>query len=349
MEKNRILIVNNYSMRKSLKMIEHGDMPRHHAWGIDRLADKFRLRFLNYHCPTILTRFHLARIYYIYFQIATLIKSIGCSGVYAAASPLINLLGSLKHRRIISKCLVMVVHHPGNFSLKNKVYDKIVFITRAAYNQALKDYPDHNNLMVYNEWGPDMEFYKQRIDSGNCGHPITFMSIGKSNRDHDSLVTASKGLNAKTTIICTENSAPKNYDEIIDRNIKLIKQENNTLLSGQLMSYREMVGKLSDADVAVIPIPTTNKGLCGLTSFNDAIALGKPVIVADTANLGIDIEKEGIGYIYKAGDPEDLRSKMELLIKDPQNIKEMGCKARLYALSNDNAAFSENIIKFMRS
>lgn len=350
MERDKLLVVNNYSIKKSLEMIARGELPRHHAWGIDRLAEKFDLRFLNYRCPKLMLKFHLARFYYYWFQIETLMKSIGCCGVYAAASPLIDFLASLKDKGLFPKRLVMVVHHPGNFSLKDKMYDKLLFITRVAIEKARADYPEHKDLFLYNEWGPDIDFYQKSLrNTVTKPDPVpTFISIGISFRDHDTLVDAAHSAPCKVSIICTERSAPKNYDKSESGNVEVLVQRDNHLVGGNLLSYREMTERLLPYDVVVIPVPKGHGGLCGLTSFNDAIALGKPVIVADTTHLGINLEKEGIGFVYRAGDPESLKEEMMKFINNPSLIGSMGAAALAYARKNDNRRFSAAVLKNMK-
>lgn len=350
MKKNKILIVNNYSMKDSLKLVNDGILPKHHAWGIDKLDKCFDLKFAHYKCPNILIKIHFARLYYFYFQVRILLQSLNCNYVYAAASPLINFLASLKYYGLISKKLFMVVHHPQNFSLKRMVYDRLFFITKVAYNQACVDYKDQCKLFVYNEWGPDLDFYKkQKVIKQKHREKISFISIGKANRDYDTLVAASKHVDINTLIICTKRSQPSNYDPVIDTNIKVQAQTDDTLLSGNLMSYSEMVSVLSSYDVVVIPIPQGYKALCGLTSFNDAIALGKPIIVADSANLGIDVEKEGFGFVYEAGNIQDLRGKIMNFLQNPSLIDSMGEKAYKYACVNNNSKFSDTIFSEFKS
>lgn len=351
MGRDKLLVVNNYSMKKSLEMIAVQELPRHHAWGIDMLAEKFNLRFLNYRCPKWMIKYHFARFYYYWFQFETLIKSIGCRGVYAAASPLVDLLAFLKDKGLFSKRLIMVVHHPGNFSLKNKNYDKLLFITRTAFDKACFDYPVHKDMFLYNEWGPDMEFYQQLYDKSlhRSEKVPTFISIGISFRDHDTLVEAALKSSCKVAIICTERSAPKRCGYPLPSNIDVMVQKNNPLVGGNLLSYSEMTVRLLSYDVVVIPVPKGHTGLCGLTSFNDAIALGKPVIVSDTTHLGINIEEEGFGFVYKAGDSDSLKEKMMEFVKNPSLIGSMGATALAYARKNNNRHFSETILKQMES
>lgn len=350
----KILIINNYSMKKTMKWAKMGTLPFHHVWGIDELEKHYKLRFLNYHCPTYLVKWHLAKLYYYAFQLLSLVFSYRCQYVYAAASPYINLLASLYYRGWLKKRIYMIVHHPDNFSLHKKAYSKLIFISKIAYEKACKDYPDQTAMFVYNEWGPDIAFYdhaiREKVKEKTPNYSVTFMSNGKSNRDHDCLVKAARGLTkCNVVIICTKNSAPAKYDKCIDRNVQIRSQSVETILNTKMMSYTEMVRTMEKIDVVVIPVPKGYKALCGLTSFNDAIALGKPVIIANTSNLGIDIEKKKLGFIYRGGDVEDLRAKMMKFIEKPALIEEYGRNSRLYAQANDNNAFSRNLLEIIES
>lgn len=348
----KILIINNYSMKKTMKWAKMGILPFHHVWGIDELEKHYKTRYLNYRCPRILVKMHLAKLYYYAFQFLSLLLSYRCKYVYAAASPYMDLLANLYYRGWLKKRLYMIVHHPDNFSLYKKSYSKLIFISRIAYEKACKDYPNQTAMFVYNKWGPDIAFYDYAIENKkrSQNENITFVSNGKSNRDHECLVGAARGLQkCNVMIICTQNSTPTNYVKSTDKNIQIEVQSAETILNKKMMSYSKMVKMMKKFDVVVIPVPIGHKALCGLTSFNDAIALGKPVIIADTSNLGIDVEEKKLGFIYRGGDAEDLRAKMMKFIENPALIEAYGRNARLYAEVNDNRTFSRNLLEIIES
>lgn len=54
--------------------------------------------------------------------------------------------------------------------------------------------------------------------------------------------------------------------------------------------------------------------LAGLTTFVDASILGKPVLLSDNTNIGVDVEKLGIEMTYIAGDYLDMARKMSMLL-----------------------------------
>lgn len=90
-----------------------------------------------------------------------------------------------------------------------------------------------------------------------------------------------------------------------------------------------------ESDVMVIPVRKDNVHLCGLTSFIDGIALGKPIIMADNTFISIDIEKEGFGFLYRAGDAQHLAEQMQKFIDNKDLVATMGAKAREFAQRNN--------------
>lgn len=348
----KILVINNYSMKKTMKWAKAKFLPFHHVWGIDELEKHYKLRFLNYRCPRVMSRMHMAKLYYIVFQLLSLLMSLRCECIYAAASPYIDLLAFLHYKGWMKKRIYMIVHHPGNFSLYKMSYTKLIFISRVSYDKACQDYPSQKEMFAYDEWGPDIAFYDHvtvddvKREEGKCQ---TFVSNGKSNRDNNCLVEAARGSSCKVVIICTNNSFPTNYNKDIDKNVQIMQQSVETIMNRKMMSYSNMAKLMSQFNVVVIPVPEGYASLCGLTSFNDAIAMGKPVIIADTANLGIDVESEGFGFVYRAGDAQDLRSKMDKFIKNPGLIDSYGQKARAYADANDNKSFSRRLLEIIES
>lgn len=67
-----------------------------------------------------------------------------------------------------------------------------------------------------------------------------------------------------------------------------------------------------------------------------------PLLISDNSNIGLDIEKQDIGFVYKAGDKEDLKRKMkEILI--PENYNRMKSNVISFAENNDYNKFAMKI------
>lgn len=336
----QVLVVNNYSMRKSLEWSRRGEFPRQHTWGTDMLQEKANLRFYVHTLPPILHRLHLARIWYYIQNIIILFKAIGCDAIYVAASPLIDLIGFLKYLHLYRKRIVVVVHHPGNFSLKKQCYDKLIFICKAAYEKALIDYPQYKELFIYQQWGPDLGFYKGLRAQNN---DISFVGNGITDRDNFTLVAAAVATGLETAILCNQQSIPDNYNEDT-LNISLIYNEG-TMMNGKILPYSEMIKLVSKYSICVIPTKEGRTTLCGLTSFCDAIALGMPVILADTTHIDVDFDKYPFGFYYKAEDKDDLINKMKWFSQNGNQLSKMSKISRQYAEEYNYSKFAETICR----
>ena len=78
------------------------------------------------------------------------------------------------------------------------------------------------------------------------------------------------------------------------------------------------------AHVVVLPSHFEPWGLV----VNEAMALGKAVIVSDRVGCIDDLVADGeTGFVVKAGHPENLQAVMELIIKNPEAVAMMGKKA----------------------
>jgi glycosyltransferase involved in cell wall biosynthesis len=60
----------------------------------------------------------------------------------------------------------------------------------------------------------------------------------------------------------------------------------------------------------------------------ESFALGKPVIGARMGGIPELVKDGQTGYTFEAGNAEDLRSKIKLLIEDPNGVNRMGRVAR---------------------
>ena len=77
-------------------------------------------------------------------------------------------------------------------------------------------------------------------------------------------------------------------------------------------------------DVFVLPSIGETWGL----SINEAMAAGKVIIASDKCGGAIDLIRDGInGYIFRAGDNNDLSLKMQQLLRAKENIKQMQQKS----------------------
>lgn len=57
--------------------------------------------------------------------------------------------------------------------------------------------------------------------------------------------------------------------------------------------------------------------------------------MADNTFISIDIEKEGFGFLYRAGDTQHLAEQMQKFVDNKDLVTTMGAKAREFAQRNN--------------
>ena len=344
----RVLFVNNYSMKQSLDWAKKGILPRHHCWGGDFLEEKAKVDYFVVRMPHFVYKLHIARIWYYIQNVVILLKAIKCDVIYVGASPLVDLIGYLKYKGLYKKRVIVIVHHPGNFSLNKQRYDKLIFICRMAYDKALLDYPHCKDMFLFQSWGPDLSFYKDgwARNQRRKYNEVSFFSNGNTDRDNYTLAAAAKKVEKERVgILCSKQYVPDNYDLNI-KNIILNKVNNGRIMSGKMLTYKKMIEWILDFSVCVIPTKKDKATLCGLTSFCDAIALGMPVLLADTTHIYVDFKKHPFGCYYEAGNVDDLAEKMKWFSgQHVDDLERMSHISRSYAEENNYDKFAEIVCR----
>jgi hypothetical protein len=90
---------------------------------------------------------------------------------------------------------------------------------------------------------------------------------------------------------------------------------------------------------AVVVVPVIDPGrLTGLTEINDALALGKPLIVTRSPYLPFDVEEVGCGIAVEPGDETGWRAALERLLGDAGLRGELGARGRAHDETGFNYA-----------
>lgn len=182
--------------------------------------------------------------------------------------------------------------------------------------------------------------FAEKFISTTAKYQYDFVSAGNTARDNDCMIAAANTVEGKTLIISTVNNLCYNKAKI-------------TVLSGNesnrySTSYNETYAIYAQARFIVVPIVRRiqkTKSLSGLNSFVDAVVMHKPVLASDSTNMGIDIEGLGIGMIYKAGDVEDMRNKMQQLLSlSEKDYKQMCDNMKVYSKTHNYDEFCKEII-----
>lgn len=320
----KLLYINDYSCSlKDLQTYENNpQMPVSHFWGIFEIykTKSYDLRFGRVlhirKYPYISKLWNMLKLFILNFNVDI---------IYCALPGFDWLFLLAKKIKLKKYKIICVVHHPSSRLIFPDQYDEVIFICKEAYNK----YNLENKKYIF--WGPDLKFYNINKEIENPS--IDFISAGKTHRDYESM-----------RIACNESKV--RYKIIGDRN-----EVNNQL------SYIELLKEYENSKFIIIPLEKSEatKGLLnGLTSFNDAIALGKPMIISDNSKIEVDIERLNIGYTYKAGNSEDLKNKITNLISIGHEEYAEKCKdckqyAQTHSFDSEFGTYIKNLLLTYRT
>lgn len=140
------------------------------------------------------------------------------------------------------------------------------------------------------------------------------------------LLNAVKGIDVKLKII---------GDGPIKENLKF-KVRSEKLDNVDFLGYksgRELKNEIRSSTTVVLPSEWYENNP---KTVLEAFALGKPVIGARVGGIPELVKDGRTGLTFERGNSDDLRSKIESLLKDPQQITEMGKKARQFVEESFN-------------
>jgi len=339
-----ILLINNYDMAKTRESYLKGISPSYHQFGTNELIEtgEYSVDYMLV-APRRSNSRILKMISLIPVWLKAYRKARKYDYVYGAADFTVDFMGMMKKMGLFKPKLLTIFHHPPfKLRLKLATYDQIIFLCEFAVKEMRDAFPALRDRMFFMQWGPDLQFYRKYTPQCNFEkkqEEIVFISNGKTHRDHEILLEAAEKSKNHTFIVCDEKTLPANYDPEKCTYTKIFYQNKPDDI--------KMVKLLNECSVLVIPTYPTERrlGPIGLTSFLDAVAMGIPVITANNTVLTGIVEREGMGFVYEAGNLEDLCDKMRLFKDKPELIISCGKKAAEFGLTNDINSFGLQLRK----
>ncbi len=187
------------------------------------------------------------------------------------------------------------------------------------------------------------DFAKEHFRSGR----INILSIGKFVRRKDQLLLLEvvnelkNSYNLSLTLIGEEREADlfqEIKDYIKNNNLEKIVDIRTNL------PYKETLAAYKDFDLFVLPSHSEPAAYSPL----EAMANKLPVVVSDTCGTKCYIKEGENGYIFKSRDKEDLKNKIELIIKDRENLIKLGERSFVLAKQKYSLEFfSEKLNKII--
>jgi glycosyltransferase involved in cell wall biosynthesis len=341
-----VVFANNYSMTKAFADVAAGVYPRQHLYGADALRrNGFDVVVAPYREAGLVAatsrrlRWRVGDL----GQEAYVLRSrrIGYSGEPNSLAG-VAYLRALRLRRTP---LVTVLHTVPRRTARTRAllrgYDAIVCLS-SYVRSALLDRFDLDPARVrWAAWGPALDFPGYVAGPGE-----RIVSSGKTNRDQATLLRAMAGLPG-VVYARSPRSLP------VVPGVELVTDETHedrVVPGGPKFSYGHVLEDLVTASVIAIPLKDPAK-ISGLSELNDALALGKPVVVTRTPHLAdVDVEAIGCGWWVDAGDVDGWRAALTKLHDDPALRERMGAAGRAFAESSWNAdVFGAAVVDAVRA
>lgn len=223
-------------------------------------------------------------------------------------------------RRLGQRRPVVAVVHPqvvrtSITSLVLRSYDVVVTISTQLRAQLIDELQLDPARVLCGPYGPDLDWPGYTSRPGSA-----VVSTGKTHRDEETLLAA-LGAHGGSGVVHTRAFEGT-------RRAGLVRHVGSA-------SYEVVMGDLQEAGVVAIPLARVD-GTFGVSELNDALALGKPVVMTRNPFIDVDIEAVGCGIWV---DPNDVGSWVAALaaLEDPAVRQGMGRRGRAFAERHWNA------------
>lgn len=323
----RVDFVNNYSMTRARDLWQAGVYPGQHLWGVDALdAGGVDVRYVPFGAHPALVSASARGNFLVgdLSQQRDLWSTRHADGVvYAADQTSLKGLAMLRRARFWHRPMVVVVHHPirptGSAAVAIRGVDRAICLSSAVAGGLTSRLGRGEAAAPVLPWGPDLRFAGYRASGDDL-----VVSCGKTNRDISTLLAA-----LHRTALPAAVYSLQGHQADAGSSIEIVSNPRQ-------FDYADVLGHLQRASIVAIPVQDT-QWLSGLTELNDALALGKPVVMTRTPYIDVDIEAVGCGIWVDPGDIEGWVRALGDLGADPDRRREMGLAGRRHAETSWNA------------
>lgn len=319
----RVAVANNYPIDEARRLWAEGLFPDFHLYGGAHLeAAGYDVQYVGLGArPTPRTVAGSWVQHHFGMRVPQLrVVRADATLVVAAEPSVLATLGWLRARGLWRRPMVVVAHpslppHKGVLSTALRGYDVVLTMSRLIHDALLNDLGRSAERTVLAPCGPDLAWRGYAPVSGDA-----VVSSGKTHRDEGTLLSAlaATGLGARVHTLGFTG-----------------ERRSGAVVHVGRASYPQVLQDLRAAGVVAIPLRRTD-GTFGLTELNDALALGKPVIMTRNPFIDVDVERVGCGVVVDEGDREGWRAALERL-RDPGLRAAMGARGRVFAESRWNS------------
>lgn len=308
------------------------------------------LQIMDYHHPKPFTS-RIKSALYVTPKIIRQAKT--CDAIFSISYRGLELLMILRRLHLFSKPIFVWQHaafQPASETISDRIktwmlggIDEFFFFNKEIADEALKTGKIKKYSII--PYGADVDFYFSATKRTQKPQRLVFLSSGIENRDYKTLIDAFSNVPVELEIYTFSSNFNNNYSQILENvtssniHVHILQKAMNPV------ELRDISAQADCIVISTLPLPYIYP--CGLTSIVEAMALGKPIIATNNPWFGIDIEKEGIGFI--ANSPEDWKEIIQEIIQNPSRLNEMGRRALLlaqnkYNIKNTGKLISQEIV-----
>lgn len=333
----RVCCLNNYPLAKMVRLADAHEMPRQHLWGVDALAAHGEVDLAPFHEPAQRARLDRAsrRLGHRLGQLdqeAYALRRGRFDALYSADQYSLRGVALLPRPLRRGARVVSVVHHPDTpvapVSLALRRHTALLALGERIREDAVRAHGLDGARVHVAPWGPDLGF--PGYESTGEEHGV--VSTGKSNRDLVGLLRALADSGAHGVVYDLDGvvaAAPEG--------VRLVRPGGpgaDPDAPGAYL-YATVLAHLRGAAVVAIPLEDPHR-LSGLTEINDALALGKPIVITRSPYTPVDVAAVGCGIEVEPGDAAGWSAAIGRLQDDPGLRAEMGRRGRAFAEEHFN-------------
>lgn len=201
-----------------------------------------------------------------------------------------------------------------------KTIEKIIFLGEQLMLQAKADYKVPDKHLNNSYWGASISYFSTQSKSELVIPNNFYFSSGNAMRDYKTLIDAFRKLPYNLVISCPKSVIKENSP--IPSNITHYDFQANGL-----NAFSDIKKLNQNAKAVLVPILEANHNPNGASSFVEALACGKPILISDTGNNFLDVEDEKVGKKIKLKDVNDWVNKITYLESNPKKIKKMSANS----------------------
>jgi glycosyltransferase involved in cell wall biosynthesis len=330
----KILFLNNYDMVYYWNACQLGKEPKHHLWGVTELAkygiEVSILPFQRWQILKWLSQ-KLRFLGDLDQQLRVLWQHRHYEVIYCGHHFTTILLAFLRTLGLFHRPIVAVVYQSFKKNRWSQLfatyilqgYDQLLCIDATIRDDLYYHFAIPLNKITVIPWGSDLSFYPT---SSKSTDPYLVVSTGRTKRDYLTLVNSFHQIEGNLEVYGFLGADATNFPK-------------NVQIFDYLPPWQAYVQLYQQASVIAIPVNLQlNKPFScnGLSTFLDAIALSKPVVMTRNPYFSVDIEAEGIGLWAEPHDPQSWQHAISYLLNNPAIAQAMGKRGRAFCETQYN-------------